>query len=38
VAITGTAAGPGLFDCLALVGKDLGLRRIDRALTRARGA
>jgi glutamyl-tRNA synthetase len=38
VAITGTAAGPGLFECLALVGKDLGLRRIDRALARARAA
>jgi glutamyl-tRNA synthetase len=38
VAITGTAAGPGLFDCLALVGKDLALRRIDRALARARAA
>jgi glutamyl-tRNA synthetase len=34
VAVTGTAAGPGLFDCLAVVGKDLALRRIDRALAR----
>ena len=38
VAITGSAVGPGLFDCLALIGKDLCLRRIDRALTKARGA
>jgi glutamyl-tRNA synthetase len=36
VAVTGTAAGPGLFDCLALIGKDLCLRRIDRALAKAR--
>src|SRR6185369_7610144 len=34
VAVTGTAVGPGLFDCLAVVGKDLCLRRIDRALAR----
>jgi glutamyl-tRNA synthetase len=38
VAVTGTAAGPGLFETLAVVGKDLTLRRIDRALARARGA
>jgi glutamyl-tRNA synthetase len=36
VAITGTTAGPGLFDCLAVVGQNTALRRIDRALTRAR--
>ena len=35
VAITGTAVGPGLFDCLALIGKELCLRRIDRALAKA---
>jgi glutamyl-tRNA synthetase len=38
VAVTGTAVGPGLFDCLAILGRDLGLRRIDRALDRARRA
>jgi glutamyl-tRNA synthetase len=36
VAVTGTAAGPGLFECLSLVGKELCLRRIDRALAKAR--
>jgi glutamyl-tRNA synthetase len=35
VATTGTGAGPGLFDCLALLGKETCLRRIDRALERA---
>jgi glutamyl-tRNA synthetase len=37
VAATGAAGGPGLFDCLAIIGRDLCLRRIDRALARARG-
>ncbi|MES1204437.1 MAG: glutamate--tRNA ligase [Pseudomonadota bacterium] len=37
VAVTGSAIGPGLFDCLSIVGKDLGLRRIDRALAKAEG-
>ena len=32
VATTGTAIGPGLFDCLSILGRDLCLRRIDRAL------
>jgi glutamyl-tRNA synthetase len=36
VAVTGSAIGPGLFDCLALIGKDLSLRRIDRALALAK--
>ena len=36
VAITGTAVGPGLFDCLSVLGKEPSLRRIDGALTRAR--
>jgi glutamyl-tRNA synthetase len=36
VAVTGTAVGPGLFDCLAIVGKELCLRRLDRALAKAR--
>jgi glutamyl-tRNA synthetase len=38
VAVTGTAVGPGLFDCLAVLGKDLSLRRIDRALVKASAA
>jgi glutamyl-tRNA synthetase len=36
VAVTGSGTGPGLFECLSLIGKDLCLRRIDRALARAR--
>jgi glutamyl-tRNA synthetase len=36
VAVTGTAVGPGLFDCLSILGKELCLRRIDRALAKAR--
>jgi glutamyl-tRNA synthetase len=36
VAVTGSATGPGLFDCLALVGRAACLRRIDRALEKAR--
>jgi glutamyl-tRNA synthetase len=36
VAVTGSGTGPGLFECLSLVGKELSLRRIDRALARAR--
>ncbi len=35
VAVTGTAVGPGLFDCLAILGKEICLRRIDRALAKA---
>jgi glutamyl-tRNA synthetase len=35
VAVTGSAVGPGLFDCLSILGKDLCLRRISRALARA---
>ena len=37
VAVTGTAAGPGLFDCLSLLGRERCLQRIDRALAKARG-
>ncbi len=37
VAVTGVAGGPGLFDCLALLGRDVCLRRIDRALEKATG-
>jgi glutamyl-tRNA synthetase len=36
VAVTGVGAGPGLFDCLALIGKPVALRRIEGALARAR--
>jgi glutamyl/glutaminyl-tRNA synthetase len=38
VAVTGTAAGPGLFDCLSVLGKHVCLRRIDRALAKAGAA
>ncbi len=36
VAVTGVGGGPGLFDCLALLGRDVCVRRIDSALARAR--
>ena len=32
VAVTGKPAGPGMFDCLALLGRERCLARIDRAL------
>ncbi|HJT33503.1 MAG TPA: glutamate--tRNA ligase [Pirellulales bacterium] len=32
VAVTGKAVGPGLYDCLAILGQEKCLRRIDRAL------
>ena len=32
VAITGKAVGPGIYDCLELLGRDKCLARIDRAL------
>ncbi len=32
VAVTGKAFGPGMFDCLAVLGKESCLKRIDRAL------
>jgi len=35
VAVTGVGGGPGLFDCLALLGRDRCVARIDRALQRA---
>ncbi|MDB4967133.1 MAG: Glutamyl-tRNA synthetase, Glutamyl-tRNA(Gln) synthetase [Myxococcales bacterium] len=37
VAATGAAGGPGLFECLALIGKATCIHRLDRALARARG-
>jgi glutamyl-tRNA synthetase len=36
VAVTGVAGGPGLFDCLALLGRDICVRRLDRALEKAK--
>lgn len=36
VAVTGAAIGPGLFDCLEIVGRQASVRRIDRALEKAR--
>ncbi len=35
VATTGKSVGPGLYDCLAILGKPTVLERIDRALERA---
>jgi glutamyl-tRNA synthetase len=35
VAVTGSSEGPGLFDCLAVLGKERCLARIDRALAKA---
>ena len=37
VATTGKAVGPGLYDCLEILGKETCLARIDRALGRERG-
>ena len=34
VAVTGKSVGPGLYDCLALLGRQAVLARIDRALAR----
>jgi glutamyl-tRNA synthetase len=38
VGVTGSATGPGLFECLAIIGQELCLRRLDRALEKARSA
>jgi glutamyl-tRNA synthetase len=35
MAVTGKAVGPGLFDCLSLLGKEACVRRIDNALVAA---
>jgi len=35
VATTGKSVGPGVYDCLAILGKSVVLERIDRALERA---
>lgn len=34
VAVTGKSVGPGVYDCLAILGRDACLARIDRALAR----
>lgn len=34
VAISGKGVGPGLYDCLAILGREASLRRIDRALAK----
>jgi glutamyl-tRNA synthetase len=36
IAVTGVPVGPGLFDTVAVLGKDACLRRIDRTLAKAR--
>jgi glutamyl-tRNA synthetase len=37
VAVTGKSTGPGLFECLVLLGRARCLARIDRALARTNG-
>ncbi len=34
VAVTGKSVGPGVYDCLALLGKEVCLKRIDKALAK----
>ena len=34
VAVTGKTVGPGLYDCLAILGRERSLARIERALPR----
>ena len=36
VAITGKSVGPGLYDCLELLGKEACLERIERAVAKAK--
>ena len=36
ISTTGSPVGPGVYDCLVLVGKDLVLSRIDLALEKVR--
>jgi glutamyl-tRNA synthetase len=38
IAVTGVPVGPGLFDTLSVLGKEACLRRIDRALAKARSS
>jgi glutamyl-tRNA synthetase len=37
VALTGSAVSPGIFDVLALLGRERSLARIDAALAKLRG-
>ena len=37
VAVSGKAVGPGMFECLELLGKDRCERRIELAIARAQG-
>jgi glutamyl-tRNA synthetase len=34
IAVTGKSVGPGVYDCLAILGRESALARIDRALAR----
>jgi len=34
VAVTGKSVGPGVYDCLAILGREACLARIDRALAK----
>ena len=34
IAVTGKSVGPGVYDCLAILGRESCLARIDRALAR----
>ena len=38
VAVTGKSVGPGLYDCLAILGRAACLQRIDRALQQFGGS
>jgi glutamyl-tRNA synthetase len=38
VALTGTTISPGIFETVALVGRERALARLDAALDRRRGA
>ena len=38
VALTGTTISPGIFETVALIGRDTALARIDQALDGRRGA
>ena len=33
VAVTGKSVGPGVYDCLAILGRDSSLKRIQRAIS-----
>ena len=38
IAVTGKPVGPGLYDCLDILGRETSLKRIDRAIGQARAA